>query len=128
MKTSNNGIQLSQKLIDWIEEDDRVSIEFDAKNDIIITTFPRDRYIFENPNLSDQDFLRALDMTKHNIVEPVSKKNIRKIILEANYFLETNIPVHDIQPQEQQLKLINTKIYRFSDYRKELLYGKEIAF
>ena len=119
MKTSFDGIMLSQKLIDWIDEDDRVSIEFDAKNDIIITTFPRDRYIFENSNLSDLEFLRALDTMKHNIVEPVSKKNIRKIILEAQYFLETNIPVHDIQPQEQQLKLVNTKIYRFTDYRKE---------
>ncbi len=90
---------LSQKLIDWIKDDDRVNLEYDAENDIIITIFEKDRYIFENLNMPDSEYLKMLDITKHNLEDIQAKKNIKKVILEAQYYLETGIVIHDMQVQ-----------------------------
>ena len=104
---------LSPRLRKWIKEDERINVDFDEENDVVITTFERDRYIFENSNLPDKDYLRALDVTKHNIEEPEAKKNIKKIILEAQYFLETDIAIHDVKPDVSSPKVITARIYRY---------------
>lgn len=114
MEANTYGLKLSKELMEWIEEDERISVDYDKENDVIITTFSRDRYIFENSNLSDLDYLKVLDVTKHNINEPIAKKNIKKIILEAQYFLETHIALHDMQSQDSSAsKLVTAKIYRY---------------
>ena len=114
MDTVTTGLLLSPELIKWIEDDDRITVEFDEENDVIITTFIKDRYIFENRNLSDRDYLRTLDITKHNVEEPEAKKNIKKLILEAQYFLETSIALHDFEePKTSENRVVEGKIYRF---------------
>ena len=106
-------ILLSSRLMKWIQEDERIDVDFDEENGVIITTFDRERYIFENSNLADEEYLRALDITKHNIEEAEAKKNIKKIILEAQYFLETNIELHDVKPKVIAPKVITARIYKF---------------
>lgn len=93
----DNQLLLSAELRQWISADDRLELEYDAQNNVISTIFLRDRYIFENKNSSDEEYLAALDVTKHYIEDSLAKKNIKKLIMEAQYYLETGIAIHDMQ-------------------------------